>query len=432
MLLDLPKMWKGFSPRFMDMALGPEGQRFLSLVSASIGAQALGVLSLGAPLPVRPLFADFPQSLAGPETRVQGQVSLSGTFDNLRISSSDLSLLDEDFSGFPAGEIGGRVQNWEFGGKAKIQNGWLLNGAASHHSTETWQDYRLEAEAINTSTSSQAVLQLGGDTWSRFILKLDQSNKRVVLDWAFSPPAGSGLEPREAHFEEPFTFVVGIPYHLSLEVVQGQLRATIQSQVIWTKVPAKTDLWTSLAIRGTDLLLTVNKQAYTLSLQGEAAPQPKEFATGRVAELRTWEDPLAGGYFWIGACLPEVNQILLGRFPAEGGLPATWSSFLIAPPIGPRAGPRAGFISYPLAFAVGPDGRVLVLDAGNSRILAFDPDRRFLTQWGRKGSLPGEFDFGEGVLAGDELDLAGSLVVDQEGNIYVADVVNRRIQKFAP
>ena len=30
------------------------------------------------------------------------------------------------------------------------------------------------------------------------------------------------------------------------------------------------------------------------------------------------------------------------------------------------------------------------------------------------------------------LDLAGSIAVDAEGYIYVADVANKRIQKFAP
>ena len=70
-----------------------------------------------------------------------------------------------------------------------------------------------------------------------------------------------------------------------------------------------------------------------------------------------------------------------------------------------------------------------MLDAGNARIQVFDLDGNYITQWGRKGSSAGEFDFGSG---GAPEDFEGSIAVDSEGNIYVADVGNGRIQKFAP
>jgi len=96
---------------------------------------------------------------------------------------------------------------------------------------------------------------------------------------------------------------------------------------------------------------------------------------------------------------------------------------------GDGAGHDPGELLFPLSFDVGPDGRFFVLDAGNGCIQVFDAEGQYLTQWGRRGSEPGEFDFGRGQGPGD---FAGSIVVDADGNIYVADVGNRRIQKFAP
>ena len=72
-----------------------------------------------------------------------------------------------------------------------------------------------------------------------------------------------------------------------------------------------------------------------------------------------------------------------------------------------------------------------MLDAGNDRIQVFDSLRRYLTQWGRKGDRPGEFNFATGAGLSPE-DFKGSIVVDNDGFIYVADVFNQRIQKFAP
>lgn len=82
---------------------------------------------------------------------------------------------------------------------------------------------------------------------------------------------------------------------------------------------------------------------------------------------------------------------------------------------------------------MGPDGRIYVLDAGSGRILVFDSGRNYLTQWGRRGNSEDEFNFGEGVsILGGGPNFAGSIAVDSQGFIYVADERNKRIQKFAP
>ena len=47
--------------------------------------------------------------------------------------------------------------------------------------------------------------------------------------------------------------------------------------------------------------------------------------------------------------------------------------------------------------------------------------------------VEGQFNFGLGnTAATGEPDFSGSLAVDDDGFIYVADPINNRIQKFAP
>ena len=72
----------------------------------------------------------------------------------------------------------------------------------------------------------------------------------------------------------------------------------------------------------------------------------------------------------------------------------------------------------PRTVTVGRDGNVYVMDTGNKRVQVFTPDGVFITQWGGGGVIEGRFD--EPVGLGQ----------DADGNWYVADTWNRRIQKF--
>ncbi len=64
-------------------------------------------------------------------------------------------------------------------------------------------------------------------------------------------------------------------------------------------------------------------------------------------------------------------------------------------------------------------GNIYVSDGyGNSRVVKFDKNGKFLTTWGTKGKGPGQFD------------LPHAIVVDGRGRVYVADRQNSRIQIF--
>ena len=78
-----------------------------------------------------------------------------------------------------------------------------------------------------------------------------------------------------------------------------------------------------------------------------------------------------------------------------------------------------GQFNQPYSVAVDGQGNVYVAEAGNDRIQKFSGDRRFITKWGSEGSGDGQFDDPSGVA------------VDGQGNVYVADYENTRIQKFS-
>ena len=75
--------------------------------------------------------------------------------------------------------------------------------------------------------------------------------------------------------------------------------------------------------------------------------------------------------------------------------------------------------NMPTDIAVCKDGSFYVSDGyGNSRVVKFSKTGKYLFEWGKKGTGKGEFDTPHGI------DL------DRDGNVYVADRENNRIQKF--
>jgi peptidylamidoglycolate lyase len=82
-------------------------------------------------------------------------------------------------------------------------------------------------------------------------------------------------------------------------------------------------------------------------------------------------------------------------------------------------GADATHFDKPTDIAFAADGGVYVSDGyGNNRIAKFTGDGKFLFDWGRKGTGPGEFD------------LPHSVAIDAKGQVYVADRSNSRVQVF--
>ena len=79
-----------------------------------------------------------------------------------------------------------------------------------------------------------------------------------------------------------------------------------------------------------------------------------------------------------------------------------------------------GVRSLPYAHIITDDQHLWISDGGTNRIVKYDLKGKYLYGWGAPGNLPGQF-------RGPH-----QLSVDQEGNLYIAEVFNGRVQKFRP
>lgn len=83
------------------------------------------------------------------------------------------------------------------------------------------------------------------------------------------------------------------------------------------------------------------------------------------------------------------------------------------------AGTDASHFNLPTDVAVTKSGSFYVSDGyGNSRVVKFSADGKYLFAWGRKGEGPGEFNIPHGIT------------LDEKEHVVVADRENNRIQVF--
>ncbi len=120
------------------------------------------------------------------------------------------------------------------------------------------------------------------------------------------------------------------------------------------------------------------------------------------------------------ATLPEGDVVIadsgnnrIQKFDSEGNCSHAWGKFGFA-----WRGADMGKFDVPWGVATDRDGNIYITDTSNARIQKFKSDGTPLMKWGRDGGFDGAFFYPRGVT------------VDYVGNVFVADEGNHRIQKF--
>jgi poly(3-hydroxybutyrate) depolymerase/DNA-binding beta-propeller fold protein YncE len=137
------------------------------------------------------------------------------------------------------------------------------------------------------------------------------------------------------------------------------------------------------------------------------------------------------------------------KFSPDGKLLKQWGS----------KGKGEGAFNLPHAIVLDAKGNLYVGDRENNRVQVFDADGKFLKQWNESGAPYGLFLAGDRLFVADgragwvkvlgldgttlgrvgesgtrsgQFQMPHMLCVDSRGDVYVAEVGNKRIQKFTP
>ncbi|MBT4863705.1 MAG: hypothetical protein HON53_01110, partial [Planctomycetaceae bacterium] len=134
--------------------------------------------------------------------------------------------------------------------------------------------------------------------------------------------------------------------------------------------------------------------------------------------IRSWGDDLIGKAHGLridaddNVWVTDIGHHMVFKFNSTGKL-------LLA--LGQTDKPGLGENQFdkPTDVAFGPKGEIYVTDGyGNSRVMKFAANGKFLASWGKPGKGRGEFD------------LPHSICIDKQGRVLVGDRENDRVQVF--
>ncbi len=175
-----------------------------------------------------------------------------------------------------------------------------------------------------------------------------------------------------------------------------------------------------------------NEDAYKINNKGDIG-KAWQWLTGNGMKYLLYRDPglpLGSRNFYLHVRNDLAVKVGLGApqggaagTPGEADTGKVYGLFDLA-----QAGASRGQFNLPRGIAHDAQGNLYVVDTVNFRIQKFDPSGKFLSTIGNgKGNGDGQFNpfSDEAVGTGP-----GGIAVDAAGNIYVADTWNHRIEKF--
>lgn len=108
----------------------------------------------------------------------------------------------------------------------------------------------------------------------------------------------------------------------------------------------------------------------------------------------------------------------------RGGVESDWHRVLLYNSEGSfqrvigKRGSGDGEFNHPVSMAVNSEGDLYVLDSGNFRVQQFEPNGQYLKSWGRPGRLMGDFA------------RPRAMAIDRQNNVYVTDGAFQNFQIF--
>jgi YYY domain-containing protein len=155
---------------------------------------------------------------------------------------------------------------------------------------------------------------------------------------------------------------------------------------------------------------------YHVALVYDGPLEQRTYAGGNLANFKKWKTLLTPVYENPGVTIFAVNGTLSGAVPATTVEQVPEETSAASETAAPQD--RPGILRQPRGLACDREGNVYVADFGNCRIQKLDSGLKPVLVWGKRGTAVGEFADPCGVAVGPD------------GLVYVADTWNGRIQVF--
>ena len=143
------------------------------------------------------------------------------------------------------------------------------------------------------------------------------------------------------------------------------------------------------------------RSPYSMAMDSNDMIYVLDRGNDRVVKVSTDGTPVGAWYFYDGKMITDNDDIPNPEKKDKKDKKIVSSKF-----------------SNPEAMAIDKNGNFYLTDTGNNRVIKFDKNFKYVSQFGQEGKGPGQFDHPHGIG------------IDSKGNIYINTLNDPRIQKF--